>query len=94
MTPHFIWAGVVLVLAAGGFVVARARWRNLERLSGGLDGLACRVDQIGRLLDDLTNEEHQTRGRVVTLETKVRELEPVVKALSAVPKGVPRVRTI
>lgn len=83
MGPHLIWAGVVLLLAAGAFVAVRSRWRNLEELSGKLDGTRHRLETAESRLGGLQVEINADAVRIGHLEMRLAELEPVVKALSA-----------
>ena len=94
MGPHLVWAGVVLVLGGLGYQALRWRWRRLEELSGGLDGLVHRVAKAegeDRFIWDAVNEHGK---RLQALEAKVGRHEQIINALSAVPKAGPPVRKI
>lgn len=99
MTPHFIWAGVVLVMLGLGFVNARrklVRQEELERQAAALVELRREVTALSERLKAV--EARQSKEAIwsgdsfAKLEGRLRDLENVVKAIAAVPKAAPPVR--
>jgi hypothetical protein len=98
MGPHLLWAGVVLVLGGLAFRAVRMKWRDRETFAGGLRVVAEGVDSLRRDLERQEREQVATvnehHNRIIRAEGRLCELEPVVRAISAVPKGVPPVRRV